>query len=229
MAKSGDVLEMPQMGVRVEVRRSAAETGGELVEVDVAGRARGRLVQSHVHRRQTERFEPLSGALRLVMTGTEPRVLRPGDVGEVPPGTPHRQISEGEGTVRVTIRPAGATEAFLERLAELCREGRVTRTGLPRPVAAAELVRDFGADGGAAQPPPAVQRALAAGILGAARAGRALRDRVRGAPGEEVFAEEWAAPPPPDAVFAALADARSYPRWWTPVYLDVDADGPPAL
>ena len=28
-------------------------------------------------------------------------------------------------------------------------------------------------------------------------------------------------------MFDALADARTYPEWWTPVYLDVDADGPP--
>ena len=33
--------------------------------------------------------------------------------------------------------------------------------------------------------------------------------------------------PEPEAVFDALADARTYPEWWTPVYLDVDADGPP--
>jgi hypothetical protein len=30
-------------------------------------------------------------------------------------------------------------------------------------------------------------------------------------------------------VFDALADARTYPQWWTPVYLGVDADGEPAL
>ena len=34
---------------------------------------------------------------------------------------------------------------------------------------------------------------------------------------------------PPEATFAALADARTYPEWWRPVYLDVETDGPPAL
>ena len=29
-------------------------------------------------------------------------------------------------------------------------------------------------------------------------------------------------------MFAALADARTYPSWWTPVYIDVEAEGPPA-
>ena len=30
-------------------------------------------------------------------------------------------------------------------------------------------------------------------------------------------------------MFGAIADARSYPRWWKPVYIDVEADGEPAL
>jgi uncharacterized protein YndB with AHSA1/START domain len=46
---------------------------------------------------------------------------------------------------------------------------------------------------------------------------------------EYVFIDEWDVDAPLEAVFDALADARTYPRWWTPVYIDVDADGPPAL
>ena len=34
---------------------------------------------------------------------------------------------------------------------------------------------------------------------------------------------------PQEAVFDALADAGTYPRWWTPVYIDVKVDGPPAV
>jgi mannose-6-phosphate isomerase-like protein (cupin superfamily)/uncharacterized protein YndB with AHSA1/START domain len=229
MAKSGDVLQMPELGGSVRITRSAAETGGELVEFEVCGRSHGFLNQPHVHLHQTERFEPLAGSMRLVMDGEE-RVLRPGDVAEVPPGTTHRQVSLEDGaTVRITLSPAATSEAFLERLADLSRDGRLTRGGYPTPVAVAEIVRDFGRDGGAAQPPAPVQRALAAAILGAARAGRALRARAEGASGEYVFVDEWDVAAPQLAVFDALADARTYPRWWTPVYLDVDADGPPAL
>jgi uncharacterized protein YndB with AHSA1/START domain/quercetin dioxygenase-like cupin family protein len=229
MAKSGDVLEMPELGGTVTFIRSAAETGGALVEVEVSGRSRGFLTQAHVHRRQTERFEVVAGTLRLAMDGEE-RFLRARDVAEVPPGTAHEQAGVEDGTTaRITLSPAGSSEAFFERLAELSREGRLTRGGYPRPVAAAEMIRDFSADGGAAQPPAAVQRALAAGILGAARAGRALRERVRSASGEYAFVDQWHVAAPPEAVFDALADARTYPQWWTPVYIDVDADGPPAL
>jgi uncharacterized protein YndB with AHSA1/START domain len=44
-----------------------------------------------------------------------------------------------------------------------------------------------------------------------------------------VFVDEWDVAAPPEAVFAAIADARTYPEWWRPVYLDVDADGPAEL
>ena len=44
-----------------------------------------------------------------------------------------------------------------------------------------------------------------------------------------VFVDEWDVAAPREAVFAALSDARSYPVWWKPVYLDVEADGEPAV
>lgn len=48
-------------------------------------------------------------------------------------------------------------------------------------------------------------------------------------PSEYVFIDEWDVHAPIEAVFDALADARTYPKWWTPVYLDVQSDGPPAI
>ena len=46
---------------------------------------------------------------------------------------------------------------------------------------------------------------------------------------EYEFIDEWDVDAPIDAVFVALADARTYPDWWRPVYLEVDADGPPVV
>lgn len=46
---------------------------------------------------------------------------------------------------------------------------------------------------------------------------------------EYVFIDEWDVVAPIAAVFNALADARTYPLWWKPVYLEVEADGPPAV
>jgi uncharacterized protein YndB with AHSA1/START domain len=46
---------------------------------------------------------------------------------------------------------------------------------------------------------------------------------------EYVFVDEWDVDAPQEAVFRALADARTYPTWWQPTYREVQADGPPAV
>ncbi len=220
MANAGDVLDMPQLGCRVQLIRTAADTGGELLEFDVLGRPRGFLVQPHVHVGQVERYEVMARALKIVENGRE-HLLGPGGTMEVPGGTPHRQLPGDEaqdGHVRVQVRPAGTTQAFLERVADLCAAGQFNRFGFPRPVAGAQIVTEFGDEGHAARPPLAVQKALARLVL-----------RVAGLMRPYVFVDEWDVAAPREAVFAAIADARTYPEWWRPVYLDVDADGPAEL
>jgi quercetin dioxygenase-like cupin family protein/uncharacterized protein YndB with AHSA1/START domain len=217
--KAGDVLEMEPLGLRIEFLRTAEESGGDLVEVEVGGRPRGLLAQRHVHPEQLERLEVLEGALKVAMNGRE-HIVNAGQSIEVPPGTAHTQqpIGPGIGRVRITARPAGHSEAFLKRLAELCSECQIMRSGFPRPVAGAELVLDFADAGHAAAPSLRVQRAVARAVLAIARPTRPY-----------LFVDEWDVGAPPEAVFDAIADSRTYPQWWRPVYIDVSADGPAAL
>jgi uncharacterized protein YndB with AHSA1/START domain len=217
MVRSGDVLDVAALGVALEIRRTSEETGGELVEFDVVGRARGFLTQAHVHVNQLERHEVIEGSMRLVIDGVE-NVLGPGEALEVPAGASHRQLPHGPGGGGVGggWGPVDRTEKSLERLAELSGSGGLNRWGYPRPRAAAQLIADFGEEGRAAWPPPAVQRAFARAVL-------------RTGSREYVFVDEWDVAAPPDAVFDALADARTYPLWWRPVYIGVEADGEPEL
>ena len=220
MANAGDVLDMAQLGCRVQLIRTAAQTGGELLEFDVIGRPRGFLVQPHVHVGQAERYEVRARTLKIVENGRE-HVLGPGETMEVPAGTAHRQLpgdKAKDGHVRVQVRPAGSTQTFLERVAEMCAAGQFNRFGFPRALAGARIVTEFGDEGHAARPPLAVQKALARFVL-----------RVGGLMRPYVFVDEWDVAAPREAVFAAIADARTYPEWWRPVYLDVDADGPAEL
>jgi hypothetical protein len=46
---------------------------------------------------------------------------------------------------------------------------------------------------------------------------------------EYVFIDEWDVDAPREAVFEALADARTYPQWWRPVYIAVEADCAPGV
>jgi len=218
----GDVLDLPVLGMRITFLRTAAETLGELLEYEVVGRPRGFPAQAHLHPQQAERHEVLEGTLRVRMHGAD-RDLGPGESVTIPAGMPHRHyaVGEGAGRVRVTLRPALATETLLERLADFSAEGLFTRGGYPKPRAAASLILDFPDEGRAARPPAVVQRAFARAVL-------ALPGAARGDPAY-VFVDEWDVQAPPEAVFDALADARSYPTWWRTVYLEAEADGPPRV
>jgi quercetin dioxygenase-like cupin family protein len=223
MVKPGDVLHIRRLGMRIVFGKTAAETGGELLEYDVIGRPRGFPAQRHLHPHQTERHEVVSGLLLVSMEGRE-RVLGVGESVVIPAGTAHRHYAAGteEAHVRVELWPPLRTAELLERLAELSDAGQITKSGYLRPVATAQLIRDFAEEGRAAQVPAGVQRALSDGVLAIAglaeRAGR-----------EYVFVDEWDVDAPAEAVFAAVADATTYPVWWSAVYKDVEADGPPAV
>jgi quercetin dioxygenase-like cupin family protein/uncharacterized protein YndB with AHSA1/START domain len=219
MSHARKVLDMAPLGIQVELLQSVVQTGGELAEIEVTGRPRGFLAQQHTHPTQVERIEVVSGSMKVAMNGRE-HVLGEGESIEVPAGTPHRQIplGDGPGTVRIQARPAGRTEAFLEHLAELCATGQIGRLGFPRPVAGAELVLEYGDSGHASKPPLSAQRAFAQFLLNIARPGRPY-----------VFVDEWDVDAPPEAVFAAISNARSYPQWWRPVYIEVEADGHPEV
>jgi len=223
VARAGDELDLPTLGMRIVFRQSAAETDGELLSYDVIGRPRGFVVQGHVHPSQEERHEVIAGADGLEL-GTTTRVYGVGESFAVPPGTPHRHFpaGPGEGHVHVELRPALRTEVFLERLAELDRDGQITGRGLLKPVAAARMILDFQPEGHASRPPVGVQNAFASAMLRLASVG----DR---ATGEYAFVDEWDVRAPKQQVFDALADGRTYPEWWKPVYIAVQADGPPKV
>jgi quercetin dioxygenase-like cupin family protein/uncharacterized protein YndB with AHSA1/START domain len=208
--------------MRIVFARTAAETDGKLLEYQVIGRPRGFPAQAHLHPFQSEAHHVLAGSLA-VKLGSETRIFGPGESVEIPAGTPHRHYAGGseEGRVRVELRPALRTEDLLERLAQLAGGGGITRRGYLKPLAAARLLLDFPQEGRAAQPPYAVQQAFAYGLT--RLAGRGART------GEYVFVDEWDVAAPVDAVFELLADARTYPSWWRPVYLDAESDGPPEL
>src|SRR3954452_6987304 len=152
MVKSDEMLEIPELGIEVRVVQRGADTGGERCAFEITGRPRGFLTQEHAHALQTERLETLAGTMKGVLEGRS-YVLKAGDVLNTPPGTPHPQepMGAGPGTVRITHTPAGPSEAFLEKLALLSRDGRLLKPGGPRPTAAAELVLARGGAGPAGQ------------------------------------------------------------------------------
>src|SRR5215831_16086589 len=115
MAHAGETIENPVTHDRVIFRTTAQDTNGTLLafeDVLLVGYIRP---PEHVHPRQEERFEVISGSLGVRVAGHD-QVLSAGKSVAVPPGTPHTIWNAGEGETHLLVefRPALQTEAFFE-------------------------------------------------------------------------------------------------------------------
>ena len=59
MARAGDVLDNPATGERLTFLRTAADTGGEVLEYELEFVPRGFAARDHLHPAQEERHEVL--------------------------------------------------------------------------------------------------------------------------------------------------------------------------
>ena len=87
----------------------------ELLEMEATYPGDGTLPPEHLHPGQDERFEVIEGTVRAIVAGGEHR-FEPGEVFEVPAGTPHQMTGETPARVRWQVRPALRTAEFFERL-----------------------------------------------------------------------------------------------------------------
>ena len=93
LVRAGDAFENPVSGQQLIFRKTAQDTGGELLEVEsIYTKPSPSRPPVHYHPRQEERFEILSGEVHALIDGEE-RTLREGEVLVIPPrrrpnGTP---------------------------------------------------------------------------------------------------------------------------------------------
>jgi quercetin dioxygenase-like cupin family protein len=114
MAHAGQEIQ-GQDGFRLRLVRTAAETGGEFLEMEATYPGSGWLPPEHLHPRQVERFEVLEGSVRAIIGGDELR-YEPGETFDVPAGTPHQMTADEPSRMRWEVRPALRTAEFFERL-----------------------------------------------------------------------------------------------------------------
>jgi mannose-6-phosphate isomerase-like protein (cupin superfamily) len=237
MARAGDVLENPATGERITFEETAAESAGERLRFQWLFTPQGVVAQEHLHPAQEERHEVIAGTLGVMIDGEE-RVLGPGESVVVPAGTPHRLIEYGQVHARIELRPALRQEVLMETFAGLARDGKIGGRRLSSLLQLAVIGHEFAPEGHATRPPLAVQRVVfgALAAIGRRCGYRASYEAYSGTDAAQappsagyVFVDEWDVDAPIEAVFDALADARTYPLWWRSVYIDVEASGPPAV
>ena len=175
MAKPGDVIENPRTGERIVFRQTAAETGGELLEMDFFVAPGGFAPRRHIHGDVEERFVAVSGALTLWVDGKETR-LAPGEAAVAPAGSGHTFRAEGQEMAHfiAEIRPALEMETLFETVFGLFRDGKTNRKGWENLLQGVVLAHEYRAF--LAGPPTALQRPLIAALAGV---GRLLGYRAR--------------------------------------------------
>ena len=162
MAKAGDELVNPVTGLRTVFRKTAQETSGELLQVDWIGSPGWTTGPDHVHPRQEERFEVLSGELGLRVGGLE-RVHSVGEVIVALAGSAHAAWNGGDEEVHVLVdfRPALRTDRAFETLAGLARDGKTNKAGAPKnPLRLALILREFEKEIYFVRPPLVVQKMI---------------------------------------------------------------------
>src|SRR5215207_4015840 len=143
MAQPGDVIEHPSFGARVTFLETSEQTNGDLLRVEVLLPA-GFSMPEHVHPRQEERHEVVSGTLRARVGGQE-RDYKAGERVVGPPGVPHawRNPSDGEALRIVSEhRPVSHMEHMLEAGSAIVRDFEADKKGALRHLLRAAVLLD---------------------------------------------------------------------------------------
>jgi quercetin dioxygenase-like cupin family protein len=117
MARAGDEVVNSATDERLVFIQTAADTGGELLQMENVWTRPDHRTAPHRHPGMEETWEIVSGRAGFRI-GDDELVAGPGDVVVAPPGVVHSAWNEsgGETTLRITMRPALRWEDFVVRL-----------------------------------------------------------------------------------------------------------------
>ncbi len=116
MVRAGDVVGNEDMTESLRFVKTAADTNGELLEMEATHKPNGTLNPNiqHFHPSQDEHFEVLSGSVSAIIAGVT-QSYGVGESFDVPRKTVHimANIADEPAVVRWQVRPAMNTEGFL--------------------------------------------------------------------------------------------------------------------
>jgi mannose-6-phosphate isomerase-like protein (cupin superfamily) len=176
MIRTGDTLQNPVTGEALHFLKTAADTDGEYVLVEVRVEPNGSVAAAHAHPYQSERFEIVRGEVTFKL-GRETVVAGPGDVVDVEPGTAHKFRNAGDTVAifRTEVRPALQFEQLIETMFTLAADGKTNRKGMPNPLRLAVIANAHFDDVRLPFPPAWMQKA---GLVLGAPLGRLLGFRA---------------------------------------------------
>jgi quercetin dioxygenase-like cupin family protein len=133
--QAGDTLTNPVTKERMTFLKTAAETNGEYVLIELRAAPGAVVAAAHVHPSQTETFEVVSGTLGAKVGGRKV-VANAEDVVVVEPRVAHTWWNAGEDELvfRCEVRPALQFERLIETMFGLAADGKTNKKGMPNPL-----------------------------------------------------------------------------------------------
>ncbi|MBC7811786.1 MAG: cupin domain-containing protein [Burkholderiales bacterium] len=126
MAKAGDIMVSAATGETFKFIKTAADTNGELLQIDmvIAPGGGAKAVPAHIHPIQEERFYIKSGQIKFELNGEE-FITGPGETVIVPAGASHTwsNATDDEATFLLEMQPALDWEVIFETLCAVSQQG----------------------------------------------------------------------------------------------------------
>ena len=144
MAYKNKRIENPQTGQSIRFLQTAADTEGELLEMETTYRAGSREPVPHYHPYQEERFRVLHGELAVRIEG-EVKIFRAGESIHIAVNTDHSMWNPSgrETMVNWIVTPALDTEYLLETGMGLAADGKTNKNGMPSILQVALIANRF--------------------------------------------------------------------------------------
>ena len=159
MIHPGDMLINSVTKERMTFLKTAADTNGEYVLIELSAAPGGVVAAAHVHPSQTETFEVIRGTLGAKVGGKELEA-KAGDVLVVEPRVAHKWWNAGDDELvfRCEVRPALQFEALIETMFGLAADGKTNHKGMPNPLRLAVIAQSHFDDVRLPFPPGWMQR-----------------------------------------------------------------------
>jgi quercetin dioxygenase-like cupin family protein len=159
------IIHNTKTGHEYVILRTASDTKGELLEMEVTYLPNSAEPPAHFHPVQTEHFQVYSGEMKVRMSG-QVQVFKAGDCFTVPPNTPHSIWNSGaqKALLNWRIIPALQSERFFETLAGLANAGKTDEKGVPGLLQIAVTMQYFKREFRLVKPSVRVQK-IAFGLL----------------------------------------------------------------
>ena len=135
MIQPGDMLTNPVTKERMTFLKTAAETNGEYVLIELRAAPGAVVAAAHVHPHQTETFEVISGTLGAKIGRKTVEAVAEGVV-VIEPRVSHKWWNAGEDELvfRAEVRPALQFEQLIETMFGLAADGKTNKKGMPNPL-----------------------------------------------------------------------------------------------